>query len=198
MSISIISKLSLFTEWLLVTAMVLVVTLVLLRVLAGYANLNFFGWTFVTLRRFADPLVGRVRRALIGFRVDGKYAPLATILIVLLLWWVLTVATTSTFDTIIKVILAVQAQAIARVVGHVLVGLLKLYTLLLFMRIVFSWVMVSYSNRLMRFLYMTTEPLLGPLRRMIPPVGVFDVSALFAFIILWLVQLVVEGTFLRG
>jgi uncharacterized protein YggT (Ycf19 family) len=50
----------------------------------------------------------------------------------------------------------------------------------------------------MRFLFHTTEPLLGPLRRAIPPVGMFDVSALVAFVILWVLQMAIQGTFLRS
>ena len=62
----------------------------------------------------------------------------------------------------------------------------------------FAWVMVSYSNRLMRFLVNATEPLLGPLRRMIPPVGMFDISPFVAFIIIWLFQAAIAGTLLRS
>jgi YggT family protein len=57
--------------------------------------------------------------------------------------------------------------------------------------------MVSYGNRLMRFLVDTTEPLLGPLRRMIPPLGRFDISPIVAFFILWLFQQAIAGTLLR-
>ena len=38
--------------------------------------------------------------------------------------------------------------------------------------------MLSYTNRVMRFLIDVTEPLLGPLRRMIPPLGWVDISPL--------------------
>ncbi|HEY5073971.1 MAG TPA: YggT family protein, partial [Pyrinomonadaceae bacterium] len=56
----------------------------------------------------------------------------------------------------------------------------------------------SYANRLVRFLFIITEPLLGPLRRTIPPMGMFDVSPIVAFIILWLCKAAVAGTLLRG
>ena len=198
MSSLIIDKLDYFVYSAVKTAVIFVVALVILRLIADHANWNFFGWPAVTTRRLTDPLIGPVRRALVGFRVDPKYAPLVTILIALLLWWVLGQAIGSTLGTIADVILAVQQHAIARVIGHLLLGLLKLYTLLIFMRVVFSWVMVSYSNRVMRFLFHTTEPLLAPLRRAIPPVGMFDISAFVAFIILWILQAVIQGMLLRG
>ena len=198
MSSLIIDKLNLFVTTLVTIAMIFVVTLVILRVAAGYANLNFFGWTYVTIRRLADPLIGPVRLAMMGLRVDPKYAPLATILIVLLLWWVLTVATSDILGAIKGVILAVRQHDVSRIIGHLLLGLLRVYILMIFMRIVFSWVMVRYSNKVMRFLFVTTEPLLAPLRRAIRPVGMFDVSALVAFVILWVLQIVIQGAFLSS
>jgi len=60
------------------------------------------------------------------------------------------------------------------------------------------WFSVSYANRTMRFLTRSTEPLLAPLRRTIPPVAMFDISPIIAFLILWLLQAAVAGTLLRG
>jgi YggT family protein len=57
---------------------------------------------------------------------------------------------------------------------------------------------LGYTNRIMRFLIDVTEPLLGPLRRVIPPLGMFDISPIVAFLILWLFQAAVAGTLLRG
>ena len=84
------------------------------------------------------------------------------------------------------------------VLGFILYGLLSIYILLIIIRIVFSWGMVSYTNRIMRFLVDATEPLLGPLRRMIPPLGWIDISPIVAFLILWLFQAAIAGTLLRG
>jgi YggT family protein len=50
----------------------------------------------------------------------------------------------------------------------------------------------------MRFLVKTTEPLLGPLRRIVPPLGMLDISPIVAFLILWLFQQAIAGTLLRG
>jgi YggT family protein len=89
-------------------------------------------------------------------------------------------------------------KAVPATIGYVLYGLLALYFLLIIIRIVFSWGMMSYSNRVMRFLINVTEPLLGPLRRIVPPVGMFDISPIVAFIIVWIFQAAVAGTLLRG
>ncbi len=198
MNYLIIDRFGLFAGWLVTMAIVVVVTVVILRLLAEVANLNYFGWTYVTLRRMTDPMIVPVRGALRGFRVDPKYAPLVTILITILLGWLALRLTDAVLSTLIGVMSAVQQGAVARIIGHLLYGLLAIYALLIFTRIIFSWVMLTYSNRVMRFLFSATEPFLAPLRRVIPPIGMFDISAFVAFIIIWLFQAAIQGTLLRS
>jgi YggT family protein len=194
----IIGRVYLFVSWAVTLVILGTILLVILRLLANQVDLNPFGSPSITLRRLTDPLVGPVRRALMGFSVDPKYAPLVTILIAILLGWFVLQLVANVANTIAGLLLSSQRGAIAPMVGYLLYGSLALYSLLIFVRIIFSWVMVSYSNRLMRFLVNATEPLMGPLRRMVPPVGRFDISPIIAFIILWLFQAAVAGTLLRG
>jgi YggT family protein len=194
----IIGRVYLFVSWAVTLAILATILLVVLRLIANQVDLNPFGSPSITLRRLTDPLVGPVRRALMGFGVDPKYAPLVTILIAILLGWFVLQLVANVANTTAGLLLSSQRGAIAPMVGYLLYGSLALYSLLIFMRIIFSWVMVSYSNRLMRFLVNTTEPLMGPLRRMVPPLGRFDISPIVAFIILWLFQAAIAGTLLRG
>ena len=83
------------------------------------------------------------------------------------------------------------------IVGYLLFGLLGIYTIAIFARIIFSWLGADYRNRLARFLIQITEPLLGPLRRLVPMVGMFDISPIIAFLILWVGQSIVASTMLR-
>ena len=194
----IIGRIYWFLNWAIIAIILAAIILVLLRVVANYADLNPFGWPSLTIRRLTDPLIGPVRRALIGFGVEPKYSPLVTILLAVLLGWFLTQLVSSIANTIGGVLMSLQNHLMVPIVGYVLYGLLAFYTLLIFIRIIFSWGMVSYSNRVMRFLVNTTEPLLGPLRRIVPPLGMFDISPIVAFIILWLFQAAIAGTLLRG
>ncbi len=194
----IIGRIYLALYWLVITGILGIVVLVLLRLLANYADPNPFGWAARTIKRLTDPFIGPVRRALMGFGVDPKYAPLVTILVAILLGWFVLQLVATIANTSAGVLLSLQRQAIVPLVGYVLYGLLAFYSLLIFIRIIFSWVMVSYSNRLMRFLVNTTEPFLGPLRRMVPPLGTFDISPIIGFFIIWLFQMAIGGTLLRG
>ena len=52
-------------------------------------------------------------------------------------------------------------------------------------RVVVSWLRVSpYENDLVRLVYEVTEPVLEPLRRVLPPMGGLDLSPLIALLLL--------------
>jgi YggT family protein len=56
---------------------------------------------------------------------------------------------------------------------------LQLYTLCIFGRILLSWFPISPGSPIATvssFLYSITEPVLGPVRRLLPSIGMFDLS----------------------
>jgi YggT family protein len=58
---------------------------------------------------------------------------------------------------------------------------LSAYLLCLFGRAIFSWIEPYPRNRVHRFLFDVTEPVIAPVRRIIPPIGGFDVAFLIVF-----------------
>lgn len=194
----IISRTFLFLNWAISAIIVAVIVLMVVRLIADAMDLNPFGWFSRTQRRLTDGFVVPVRGGLRGFGADPKFAPLVVILIAILLGYFVLQLVGTIGGTLIGVLQSLQSGAMIAVLGFILYGLLSIYILLIIIRIVFSWGMVSYTNRIMRFLVDATEPLLGPLRRVIPPLGWMDISPLVAFLILWLFQAAVAGTLLRG
>ena len=71
--------------------------------------------------------------------------------------------------------------------------------ILIFVRIILSWVRPGYNSGIGRFLYTMTEPILGPVRDMLDrsPLGGgygLDFSPIFALILMRLVQtLLISG-----
>jgi YggT family protein len=194
----VISRTVLFFTWVVQAIIVAIILLMILRMIGDAADLNPFGWASRTLRRLTDPFVVPVRGTLRQVGVDAKFAPLVVILVSILLGFFLAQLVSTIAMTVSGVIQSLLDGAIVSVLGFILYGLISIYILLVFMRIIFAWGMVSYTNRIMRFLVNTTEPLLGPLRRMIPPLGPMDISPIIAFLILWLFQAAIAGTLLRG
>jgi YggT family protein len=187
-----------FLSWVVKAIIVGVILLMVLRLITDAMDLNPFTWTSRTIRRLTDGLVIPVRGGLRNFGMDPKFAPLVAILLAILLGFFILQLVATIFTTIAGVLDSAQQGAIVAVLGFILYGLISIYILLIIIRIVFSWGMVSYTNRVMRFLVDATEPLLGPLRRIIPPLGWIDISPIVAFLILWLFQAAIAGTLLRG
>jgi YggT family protein len=63
-----------------------------------------------------------------------------------------------------------------------------LLSLAILARVLLSWVRVSPYHPAVDFLYRITEPILAPLRRAIPPIGMVDISPVIALILLQIVQ----------
>lgn len=55
------------------------------------------------------------------------------------------------------------------------------YTWLIFIRIILSWVKHNPHQPIIKFIYEITEPVLSVFRRIIPPLGVIDLSPIAAF-----------------
>ena len=112
--------------------------------------------------------------------------------------WLATKLAANVLGTVLGVLTNIKSGEFPAAIGYVIYGLLSLYTLMIFLRVVFSWISVSHSNRFVRFLFEATDPLLVPLQRMVPRAGRFDVSAFVALIIIWVLQAAVAGTLLHN
>ena len=58
----------------------------------------------------------------------------------------------------------------------ILIQLIDLYSLIVFVAIVMSWMQLPPSNPIARFVHALTEPVLDPLRRVLPSMGGLDFS----------------------
>ena len=75
--------------------------------------------------------------------------------------------------------------------GCVISNVLGIYLLVLIVRAVLSWFPISPSSSLapiVSVLYTVTEPVLAPMRRVIPPVGGFDLSFIVLFFAIEILQ----------
>jgi YggT family protein len=72
-------------------------------------------------------------------------------------------------------------------VQEILCALVTAYILVIFLRVILSWIPSTGGGALSavnRIVYDVTEPVLGPARRVIPPAGMFDLSATVVIIVL--------------
>lgn len=55
-------------------------------------------------------------------------------------------------------------------------------------RILLSWIPSLQQSRLGQLIYEITEPILGPIRRVIPPLGMIDLSPMIALLLIQMVS----------
>lgn len=188
--------------WFVIVAVIItLVALMLARFVLNYADANPFSRPVIFVRRLTDPFINPVRRTLMGLGISPNGAPLIVVLLGILLGYFVLMLAHGILNTLAGIIVSATSGkpgGIVALIGYVLYGLLTIYSLLIVIRIIFSWGRVSEVNPLMRFLMRVTDPLLVPLRRIIPPLGMFDISPIVAFLIIWLFQGAILVTLLRG
>ena len=77
--------------------------------------------------------------------------------------------------------------------GNILFDLGEIYVIILFVRAILSWFpydATSPLNAVRRVVFAITEPVRAPFRRIIPPIGMIDISFIVAILV---VQLFVQN-----
>jgi len=180
-------------------AFAVVAGLLILRLVLTWADPNPFGrvgkfafW----IRRRTEKWVYPAARLLATYGVNTRYGPLVTLLVALVLAYFLTQVLSNTFFVIDGLILGVARGSTSIVIGFVLYGILSVLVLLIFVRFIAAWFVFSRAT-FMGFVRRVTDPILIPFQRLIPPVGMFDLSAMIVLLIIWVLQSVVLNVFVR-
>ncbi len=79
-------------------------------------------------------------------------------------------------------------------VAYVLDFSLTIYMYIIIARAIISWVNLSPYNPIVRFLYRSTEPVLGRVRRFLPNLGGLDISPVVVILIIIFLQKFVVNT----
>jgi YggT family protein len=171
-------------------ALLIFVALLLLRLIFNYSDPNPFGKIgrfSYQLKKRTDRLVYPAARFLANFRVDTRLAPLVTILISAVLTFFALQIIGNTFFIIDWLKLGIVSGNIKWIIGILLYALLSVYVLLIFIRFISSW-FVFTRNTFLGVVKRLTDPVLLPVQRLIPPVGMFDISAMILLIVIQLLQ----------
>lgn len=152
----------------------------LLRFIMQWVRADFYNPLAQFVVRATNPLVAPVRRVV---PVAGG-ADLATLILLLaleaLLTWALLFIGSFTVSTGTFLLL----------VPLRLINLtLWFYTVSIFIYVIMSWIAQAGYNPIGRMLAELNEPLLGPVRRMLPPIGGLDLSPLLVLILIQAVRL---------
>ena len=181
-----------------VFVVMIVVVLMILRLIFNYQDPNPFGavgrFSF-KLKKATDRFVYPAAGLLAHMRMDTRLAPLLAILGVIVIGYFTLQLFYTLFFTIDGIAANLVGGSITKIVGFLLYGALGLLSLAIIIRIVLSYVM-SIGNPFLRFLRRITDPILEPFRRLIPPLGMFDISPIVVLILLNFLQAAVFGVML--
>jgi len=76
--------------------------------------------------------------------------------------------------------------------------LFTLLELAILARVLLSWFRVDPYHPAVAFLYQITEPILRPLRNVIPPLGMMDISPIVAMLLIDVIRRIIQAIILGG
>jgi YggT family protein len=81
-------------------------------------------------------------------------------------------------------------------IRNLIIDFLQIYSLVIIIRAVLSWVQVERRNQLARIICNVTDPVLVPIQRIVPPIGgTLDISPIIALVLIQLLKTIVIRTF---
>lgn len=184
---------------LVVTAAFLIfLALLILRLIFNYSDPNPFGkigrFSYL-LKKKTDRFVYPAARFLANFRVDTRLAPLVTLFIAGVLTYFGLGIIHNTFFIIDGLTTGVITGNVKAFIGFVLYAILSVFVLFIFIRFLSSW-FVFTSNTFLGFVKRVTDPVMIPFQRLIPTIGMFDISAMVVLILISFLQTLVLRIFI--
>jgi YggT family protein len=171
-------------------AFLIFAVLLMLRMIFNYADPNPFGSIgrlAFKIRKLTERFVYPAARFLATFRIDSRYAPLLTLLIALVLTYFASQIIGNTFFVIDGLTTGIASGNVKMIIGFILYGLLSILVLFIFLRFISSW-FVFTRNTFLGFVTRVTNPIMLPVQKLIPPLGMFDISAMIVLIVIGLLQ----------
>lgn len=159
--------------FLLTTLTDLYITAVLLRVLLQWVRADFYNPVCQFLVRITDPVLLPLRRVIpaIG-RLDTASVVLMLVLEFAVTWLVVQLGPAALSP------LEVVVYSVMKLLGT----LLWTWFFLIIALVILSWVGRGARHPVVPLVYQLTEPLLRPVRRVVPPIAGIDLSPLFMLI----------------
>lgn len=76
---------------------------------------------------------------------------------------------------------------------YLVIYLCQVIAFIIFLRAILSWFAISPYNPIIVFLDRITEPILAPLRRVIPRIGVIDITPMVAILLLIIIASLIDA-----
>ena len=77
--------------------------------------------------------------------------------------------------------------------ASVLLSIIQILSLLIFARAIFSWFDPGFGSQIGRILFQITEPIIAPVRQVLPQMGMLDLSVFVTLILLMILQRLIQS-----
>lgn len=158
------------------TVMSVYLVIVLMRVLLQVARADFYNPICQFVVKVTDPLVRPLRRIIPG--LGGL--DLATLLLALIIQF----ATINLLYIILAGALPNAGSALVWSVIGVVATITKIYFFSILASIIFSWIAPGSQHPALALLHQINEPVMAPIRKVLPPMGGLDLSPILVFIVI--------------
>lgn len=174
--------------------------LLIVRVLLRVFNVRSGHPVMVVITTVTDPVIAVACRILGIPSYRYQYRPgtrmeidlFGSLVTVILIWALRTILVWGLqFARSLPFWIASPLSSIGSILQFLLALVFDLYGLALFVRILFGWLRVPYTSPVMRFLWSITEPILAPIRQVLPPFYGIDFSPIVAYLLLRLLRQIV-------
>lgn len=175
-------------------------TVVLLRLIFNYSDPNPFGKVGrfgFKIRKLTEKWVYPAARFFAMYRIDTRLAPLLTLFIGFVLTFFAMQIVGNTFFVIDGLTAGLIMGNPKVIIGFILYGLLSVLVLFIFIRFLASW-FVFTQKTFFAFVMRVTNPIMLPVQRLIPPIGMFDISAMIVLLVISFLQSIVLSVFVRS
>jgi len=164
------------------------ITIVLLRFILQACRADFYNPISQFITKATNPLLFPLRHVIPGWKgLDFASLVLALILQFLLECIINTVP--------LNLILPHFGQLLAISLIALISSAIQLYTFALFIIVIISWIAPGSYHPGAMLLYQITEPLLKPIRNILPTTGGLDFSPMLLLLILFVLRQVVTGAY---
>ena len=170
-------------EFLITTLFSLYILAVMLRFLLGTVRADFYNPVSQFLVRITNPFLVPMRKVIPSM---GKFDTSA-----LLLMLVLQLLSLGVIIMLRGVSVPVLALLLTAIVELLLLAI-NVFIFAIVIQVILSWVNPGTYNPVNQLLHSLTQPLLGPIQRLMPPVSGIDLSPLFALIGLQVLKMLIQ------
>ena len=158
----------------------------------GTINVSFISTFF---HRVGLPIVNLSRKLI---KIRNNYIVIVAIILLTLFYLIVEILLIGAQNYLYSqhfLIYSAFARSIAYVITA-LIFILRLYTWLIIIRVLLSWVAPDPYNMVVQIIYALTEPIMAPFRKIVPPLGFIDISPIILIFVIEFIRILLNRIFL--